>query len=253
MPIAPAVPVFLRDCLLEGDSAQQQRVRRQKQRALLVSVVLQIIMVIALVLCPLFSKGANISGRAMFVPTVPYSPGSPQRPGDTQVHRLRAQVTVCRCGAPRTIPRLIPTRVASTPGDDLMSDGPVIPGVPGNSVIPGLVSSTDSSHQPPPPDQPHTTKLLRLSQPVIEARLVRRIEPAYPPLAVQLRREGRVELHAIISTDGSIRSLEVIHGDPLFIQSALAAVRQWRYQPTILDDQAVEVDTHITVIYTLTH
>jgi protein TonB len=83
--------------------------------------------------------------------------------------------------------------------------------------------------------------------------LIRRVEPLYPQLAVQLRREGRVELHAVISTDGSIQSLEVISGDPLLIRSALAAVREWRYRPTILNGQPVEVDTHITVIYTLSH
>ena len=49
----------------------------------------------------------------------------------------------------------------------------------------------------------------------------------------------------------NFQSLEVITGDPLFIQSALSAVREWRYRPTILDGQPIEVDTHITVIYTL--
>ena len=85
------------------------------------------------------------------------------------------------------------------------------------------------------------------------AQLIRRVEPAYPRLAIQIHREGRVELHAIISTDGTIESLEVISGDPFFIQSALFAVRQWRYRPTILNGRPVEVDTHITVIYTLSH
>ena len=83
--------------------------------------------------------------------------------------------------------------------------------------------------------------------------LIRRVEPVYPSLAILTHREGRVELHAIISTDGSIQSLEVISGDPFLIQSALAAVREWRYRPTILNGQPVEVDTHVTVIYTLSH
>jgi protein TonB len=81
--------------------------------------------------------------------------------------------------------------------------------------------------------------------------LTHRVDPLYPALAKQIRREGRVELHAIIATDGTVQSLEVLSGDPLFIQSALAAVREWRYRPTILDGQPIEVDTHITVIYTL--
>ncbi len=79
------------------------------------------------------------------------------------------------------------------------------------------------------------------------------VTSASPSLATQIRREGRIELRAIIATDGTIQSLEVISGDPLFIQSALSAVREWHYRPTILDGQPVEVDTQITVIYTLTH
>ena len=70
-------------------------------------------------------------------------------------------------------------------------------------------------------------------------------------LAVQTHRTGRVELHAIISTDGTIQSLEVMDGDPQFVQSALDAVRQWRYRPTMLNGEPVEVDTSITVVYSL--
>ena len=83
--------------------------------------------------------------------------------------------------------------------------------------------------------------------------LIRRIEPVYPPLARQMRREGRVEMRARIATDGSIQSLEIVGGDPLFYQSALEAVRQWHYKPTILNGQAVEIDTYITVIYIMQH
>ncbi|GAC1702081.1 MAG: hypothetical protein NVS9B4_06600 [Candidatus Acidiferrum sp.] len=64
-------------------------------------------------------------------------------------------------------------------------------------------------------------------------------------------REGRVELHAIIATDGSIRSLQVVAGDPLFYPSALEAVSQWRYRPTVLNGQPVEVETIVTVIYSM--
>ena len=60
-----------------------------------------------------------------------------------------------------------------------------------------------------------------------------------------------MELHAVIATDGSVQSLEVVSGDPLFVSSALDAVRQWRYRPTYLNGQPVEIDTYITVIYTL--
>jgi protein TonB len=58
-------------------------------------------------------------------------------------------------------------------------------------------------------------------------------------------------LHAIISRDGRITALEVVSGSPWFAQAALDAVRQWRYRPTILNGEPVEVETSITVIFRL--
>ena len=83
------------------------------------------------------------------------------------------------------------------------------------------------------------------------AMLIHRVEPVYPTLPRQLGRGGRVELRAIIATDGTIQSLQVVGGDPLFYQSAMVAVRQWRYSPTVLNGQPVEIDTYISVIYTM--
>jgi len=72
-------------------------------------------------------------------------------------------------------------------------------------------------------------------------------------LALQLRKEGTVVLHAIIGRDGRINALQVVNGSPFFTQAALDAVRQWRYRPTILDGEPVEVETTITVMFQLQH
>jgi len=85
------------------------------------------------------------------------------------------------------------------------------------------------------------------------AMLIRRVEPIYPALAKQTHREGRVEMRAIIGTDGTIQSLQVVSGDPLFLMSAREAVQQWKYKPTYLNGTAVEIDTYITVVYTMQH
>jgi protein TonB len=131
----------------------------------------------------------------------------------------------------------------------------MIPGVLPGIYIPGAQPATGPDRGPEPPQQALThTEKKRISLGHIEtALLVHRVEPVYPPLPWQMHREGRVELRAIIATDGSIQALEVESGDPLFYTSALAAVREWRYRPTILDGQAVEVETQISVIYTLNH
>jgi protein TonB len=92
---------------------------------------------------------------------------------------------------------------------------------------------------------------LKLSEPIVEAKLISRIEPRYPTLPLQLRREGTVVLHAIIGRDGRISALEVVSGSPFFVDAALSAVRQWRYRPTMLNGESVEVETTITVIFQL--
>jgi protein TonB len=58
-------------------------------------------------------------------------------------------------------------------------------------------------------------------------------------------------LHAIIAKDGTVQQLEVMSGHPLLVQAALDAVRQWRYQPTLLNGEPVEVDTTVDVIFSL--
>jgi protein TonB len=68
---------------------------------------------------------------------------------------------------------------------------------------------------------------------------------------VQARIEGNVVLHAIIDREGHVSELQVVSGHPLLVQAALDAVRRWRYQPTELNHEPVEVDTTITVSFVL--
>jgi protein TonB len=103
---------------------------------------------------------------------------------------------------------------------------------------------------PTPPQVVTDAKPKRVTMTHIDpALLIHRVEPVYPTLPRQMGRGGRVELRAIVATDGTIQSLQVVSGDPLFIQSALDAVRQWRYRPTFLNGKPVEIDTFITVTY----
>ena len=242
---------FLNGCLLEGDAAFEKRTRRVKRRAILFSIVLQILVVAALILIPLLGKTENIASHVM-TPTVPYSPGAPTH--STARQHPRTTRTVCLFCAPTRIPPTISMEDQRTPTPVDDGNGLNIPGVPGGDNIIGAPPNLNTAAPPRPPEN-ETPRIVRqhTSEGVQAAMLIRRIEPVYPALAIQTRREGRVELRAIIATDGSIQSLEVLSGDPFFLQSALAAVRQWRYRPTILNGQPIEIDTHITVIYTLSH
>jgi protein TonB len=86
---------------------------------------------------------------------------------------------------------------------------------------------------------------------VQEAKLIYRVQPLYPALARQVRVQGVVVLEAIIAANGSIQQLHVLSGHPMLIPSAVEAVRQWIYSPTILNGKAVEVKTTIEVRFTL--
>jgi len=86
---------------------------------------------------------------------------------------------------------------------------------------------------------------------VASAKLIAQPRPVYPPLARQARIQGTVKLEAVISKDGTIENLTVVSGHPLLIQSALDAVRRWRYQPTMLNGVPVEVVTTVDVNFTL--
>ncbi|HWR35841.1 MAG TPA: energy transducer TonB [Clostridia bacterium] len=86
---------------------------------------------------------------------------------------------------------------------------------------------------------------------LLQGNLVRRIEPAYPAKARLARVQGPVLLAAVIDADGNIANLKVISGHPFLAEAALDAVRQWRYRPYVLNGVPIEVETQITVVFTL--
>jgi TonB family protein len=92
---------------------------------------------------------------------------------------------------------------------------------------------------------------LRIGGNVQSARIIDRIQPVYPALARENRIQGTVPLHVIVAKDGAVAQVEVLGGDPALQMAAVDAVRQWRYQPTLLNGMPVEVDTQVNVTFTL--
>jgi len=86
---------------------------------------------------------------------------------------------------------------------------------------------------------------------MLQGSLIRRVEPVYPPLARSARIQGTVILAAVISKAGTIENLRLISGHPMLVPAAIDAVSQWRYKPYILNDEAIEVETRITVNFVL--
>jgi TonB family protein len=97
--------------------------------------------------------------------------------------------------------------------------------------------------------------LVRVQSPghVQAAKNIKKIAPNYPDVARREHLEGTVRFHAIIGTDGSVQQIRVIKGYCSLSEVSLPAVKQWRYTPTLVDGQPVEVDTTIDVIFSLRH
>ena len=243
-----AEPAAFADCLVEGDASQRDRQRRVRRRSLIVSVVAQVAILAALLLVPILAKPERIA-LAKVMPLPPYRPARVHVAVGEQILRpVNYGFQFCP-SCTHVAPR--PT----TPTNSAPADGPdtgFIDGI-GNQDANGCSACKDlpigSGPQPVAPIE-KTPRVVHVTQ-IDPAMLLHRVEPSYPVLARQMRREGTVELRALIAEDGSVQSLEVLQGDLVFLQSALAAVRQWHYKPTILNGRAVEVDTHITVIYKL--
>ena len=234
----------LQSCLVEGDSAQRRRERSVRRRALVVSVFLQTAILAAVVLIPLFGKPERIA-MATIMPLPPYHRASGP---STATHQTtsRGQRVCFTCIHLRPSDPTLAAKNGTTQTVDPIGET----GTP-TSPCPGCIPLGNlEGPRPPEPTEAASKKppIIHVTQ-IDPAMLIHRVEPVFPPLARQIHKGGRVELRAIIATDGTIQSLQVVSGDPLFYQSATNAVQQWRYRPTILNGQPVEIDTFITVIY----
>ena len=156
-------------------------------------------------------------------------------------------------------PAVIPSRIElvdDAPSVGTPNDGPVPYGSPdGVYGLAGTEVMPPPKPAPPSPVAPRATTTapprVRVGGVVQAAKLLRQAKPVYPPLARSARISGIVRLEAVIGRNGTIESLHVMSGHPLLVPAALEAVRQWIYQPTLLNGDPVEVLTQIEVNFKL--
>jgi protein TonB len=127
----------------------------------------------------------------------------------------------------------------------------MVGGVPGG-VFSGMLNSASSVPALAKPSVlPTPAKRIRVAARVAEANLIHDVPPQYPPEAGRARIEGTVVLMALIDKDGTVKDVRVESGLPLLAQAAIDAVKQWRYKPYLMDGEPVEVDSRITINFTL--
>ena len=230
----------------------------------------QAMLIACALLAPLISP--QTLGRAFLVTTLapPGAPPPPLPPGPKVVprspHAAATQIFKHVLTMPVNVPPIAATIVDDQP--EAAGSGPGVPGgvqggerdgVPGG-ILPGIIEAgtrvAPVVHLPEvvnrepvkvatAPVKPPRITVIRMATPI------HKVDPVYPALARQARISGTVELLGVLGTDWRIHELKVLRGHPLLVNAALDAVRQWIFQPTMLNGQAVEVAAPITVNFIL--
>lgn len=250
----------LHGCLVDGETAASFRSTKSRIKSLLASTLLQSLLVAAVAFVPLFARselprlnkeryGPILVPRGVpdgrRPPAKPTAPSKPSKGVGVKDLSWKVPPIKIRQGGDANLRSL-----GSDPDAEAgLPDLP--PGDRHGSLPPGLGFLPAGQPSPLTPPPAETAKnQIRISK-TEPGRPIHRVEPRYPILALQIRLEGTVVLRAIIGTDGRVRLPELISGPEVLGRAAIEAVQQWRYQPTLLNGQPVEVETQITVVFRL--
>src|SRR6266567_3740794 len=222
------------------------RLRTSRGKTAAFSFGLQAVIIGIMVLIPLLFTEALPKAQLMM------SLVAPPPPPPAAVKIVKTVQTDLVNGALRT-PTKIPKKIEmikeeEAPPPSMGVVGGVPGGVPGGSMG-GVMGSIIGGTPTAVPKV--AVQRIRVSQGVVAGLVIHKVQPNYPQLAKTARVQGNVQLAALIGKDGTIQNLHVLSGHPLLTQAALDAVKQWRYKPYILNGEPVEVDTQITVIFSL--
>lgn len=255
----PALPpkTMFSDSLLEFGVQ-----RKCKFFATTTSLIVNGLAIVAMLIIPLAFPEALPKAQLLTFLVAPPPPPPPPPPAAAEVQHVvrQIQTDMLNNGALRT-PTKIPQKIQMIKEEEapppMPASGGVAGGVPGGipggqmgGVIGSVISAT-SSLASVPKFVPATPQRIRISAGVTKGLLIQRIEPPYPTLARAARVQGDVVLSAVIDSNGHITNLLLVSGHPMLVPAAIAAVKQWRYKPYLLNGQPVEVETTITVIFTL--
>ena len=230
------------------------RGKTRKPAAFAISLLLQSAVLTFVAAIPFIYAEPLPSRRLMSFLIAPPSPPPPPAPPAAE-RTVRVIVKARPQPQPIVQPAEIPSAVArfvDPPSPPIISGYAVsVPGGTGDAGVKDLIENEIAPPLPPPPiPQPHP-EIIRVGGQVAAAKLISQPKPVYPMLAIKTRTQGTVRLEAVINRDGAIENLTVVSGHPLLIPAALEAVRQWRYQPTLLNGVPVEIITTVDVNFTL--
>jgi protein TonB len=229
------------------------RIRTRSRRWMFAALVFNGSILLTLILIPLIYPNALPSHM---MPSLLVAPEVPKPQTPTHAEHLRPAAAdhspdarIPEFSAPRIIPRSMPIPdIGDQPfvGPDIAIE--TQPGIPGGDGK-GIFNSghpTVVVHAPAP-------SVVHLPSKFVEGTLFYKTLPQYPVIAKATGQQGTVVLQAMISKSGTIENLQVVSGPPMLRQAAIDAVKTWRYRPYLLNQQPVEVETTVNVIFKLEH
>jgi protein TonB len=221
---------------------------------LVISILLHTALVLAVAILPLMFYDylpSQEALKAFFVAPLEVAPPPPPPPpppaGARTVVRAAPRVDMAQ---PQgfVAPIEVPTEIKPEEGLDLGVEGGVPGGVEGGvpgGVVGGVVGGLPTEAPPPP------AKVVRIGGQIKEPKKIRNVAPIYPDLAVQSRVSALVILEAEVDTRGYVRGAKVLRGHPLFDEAAIEAVKQWRYQPLLLNGEPTGFVLTVTINFNL--
>jgi periplasmic protein TonB len=225
-----------------------------------VSVFGHSFVVALLVLLPLYYTQAinmpQFEKTLLVAPPPPPPPPPPPAPVHVIQPVPKSFFTQGKLFAPKFIPKKVEQVKEEAPPQEQPNGvmGGVVGGVPGGQlggVLGGILGGNRSMPAPPPPTPVAHKGPYRVGGKVQPPKLIRQVQPIYPPLAKQARVQGDVVIESVIDQQGKVTQMKVVTGSPLLVQAAIQALEQWQYQPTLLNGQPVAVDMLVTLHFQL--
>jgi len=250
--------------MFELFSGDRYRAPHRSRVPVLISTAAHVVVMIGLLAIPILyvsTELPEVPDMVAFVvsaapppPPLPPPPPPASTPARSTPKSIKPVSTVNPWAAPVEAPPEIVAEMHVDTGSSEGVPGGVEGGVPGGvvgGIVGGLVSERPPPPPPPSPPPPVAREPVRIGGELKAPALIERVEPEYPPFAVRAQVQGVVILEAVVDGHGRVEDVRVLRSIPLLDKAAVAAVRQWRYSPLLLNGTPERFVLTVTVSFSL--
>jgi protein TonB len=246
---------------LSAAMLENNRMKRPKRAIdFLVAVSGHGLLLALAILLPLYFNNAidfhQVETTYLVAPPLPPPPPAPAEAVHS-IRRAKSLFSNNKLFAPRVIPKHVAElkELPNAPQTISGAPGGVVGGVPGGQlggVMGGILGDMGRARPSPPSPKPVSHRgPYHVGGKVQEPRIIHEVQPVYPILAKTVHVQGLVVVDSVIDTNGNVTEMKLVSGNPLLVTAAFDAVRQWKFQPTLLNGTPVSVEMHVMVRFNL--